>query len=68
MPLIMRVSAIEYVEGGYGINDCIEFSRVYQKAGVDMFHVSAGGEGLIAAAGRPGTQVAYQAPLVSTRL
>lgn len=63
MPLIMRISAKEYVEGGYGIIDSIEFSREYQKAGVNMFHVSAGGEGPIAAHGRPGTHVAYQVPL-----
>jgi 2,4-dienoyl-CoA reductase-like NADH-dependent reductase (Old Yellow Enzyme family) len=63
MPLIMRISAREYVEGGYGIDEAIEFSRVYQKAGVDLFHVSAGGEGPIAAAGKPGTHVAYQVPL-----
>ncbi|RFU60796.1 NADH:flavin oxidoreductase/NADH oxidase [Peribacillus glennii] len=63
MPLIMRISAREYVDGGYGINESIEFSREYQKAGVDMFHVSAGGEGPIAADGRPGTHVAYQVPL-----
>lgn len=63
MPLIMRISAMEYVEGGYGINESIEFAREYQKAGVDMLHVSAGGEGPIAAAGRPGTHVAYQVPL-----
>lgn len=63
MPLIMRISAREYVEGGYGINESIEFSRVFQQAGVDMFHISAGGEGPIAAAGRPGTHVAYQVPL-----
>jgi NADPH2 dehydrogenase len=63
MPLIMRISAQEYVEGGYGINESIEFSRVFQQAGVDMFHISAGGEGPIAASGRPGTHVAYQVPL-----
>ncbi|WP_129730079.1 NADH:flavin oxidoreductase/NADH oxidase [Ectobacillus funiculus] len=63
MPLIMRISAKEYVEGGYGIEESIEFSREYQEAGVDMFHVSAGGEGPIAADGRPGTHVAYQVPL-----
>lgn len=63
MPLIMRISAREYVEGGYGLDESIEFSREYQKAGVDMFHVSAGGEGPIAADGRPGTHVAYQVPL-----
>ncbi|MGM0877835.1 MAG: NADH:flavin oxidoreductase/NADH oxidase [Bacillota bacterium] len=63
MPLIMRISAREYVEGGYGIDESIEFSRVYKKAGVDLFHVSAGGEGPIAAEGKPGTHVAYQVPL-----
>ncbi|RAL24157.1 NADH:flavin oxidoreductase/NADH oxidase [Thermoflavimicrobium daqui] len=63
MPLIMRISAKEYVEGGYGIEESIEFSREYQKAGVNAFHVSAGGEGPIAAAGKPGTHVAYQVPL-----
>ncbi|KKI90847.1 NADPH dehydrogenase [Bacillus sp. SA1-12] len=63
MPLIMRISAKEYVEGGYGIEESIEISKVYQQAGVDMFHISAGGEGPIAAAGRPGTHVAYQVPL-----
>ncbi|MEH7415846.1 NADH:flavin oxidoreductase/NADH oxidase [Neobacillus drentensis] len=63
MPLILRISGREYVEGGYGIDEAIEFSREFQKAGVDMFHVSAGGEGPIAAEGRPGTHVAYQVPL-----
>jgi 2,4-dienoyl-CoA reductase-like NADH-dependent reductase (Old Yellow Enzyme family) len=63
MPLIMRISAKEYVEGGYGINESIEFSKEYQKAGIDAFHVSAGGEGQIAAHGKPGTHVAYQVPL-----
>ena len=63
MPLIIRISGREYVEGGYGIDEAIEFSREFQKAGVDMFHVSAGGEGPIAAEGRLGTHVAYQVPL-----
>lgn len=63
MPLIMRISAIEYVEGGYGLKESVAFSRAYQDAGVDIFHVSAGGEGPIAADGRPGTHAAYQVPL-----
>lgn len=63
MPLIMRISAQEYVEGGYGIKESLEFSKVYREAGVDMFHISAGGEGPIAAWGRPGTHAAYQVPL-----
>ncbi|WP_334076874.1 NADH:flavin oxidoreductase/NADH oxidase [Paenibacillus sanfengchensis] len=63
MPLIMRISAQEYMEGGYGIKESLEFSKVYREAGVDMFHISAGGEGPIAAWGRPGTHAAYQVPL-----
>lgn len=63
MPLIMRVSGREYVEGGYDIHYGIEISKAYQKAGADIFHISAGGEGQIAAAGRPGTHAAYQLTL-----
>ncbi|TGA98940.1 NADH:flavin oxidoreductase/NADH oxidase [Sporolactobacillus shoreae] len=63
MPLIVRISAQEYVEGGYGIKESVAFSKEYQKAGADVFHVSAGGEGPISADGRPGTHAAYQVPL-----
>ncbi|AET57137.1 NADH:flavin oxidoreductase/NADH oxidase [Paenibacillus terrae] len=63
MPLIMRISAKEYVEGGYGIKESTEFAKEYQKAGVDIFDISSGGEGPIAAWGRPGTHAAYQVPL-----
>ncbi|WP_186578796.1 NADH:flavin oxidoreductase/NADH oxidase [Aquibacillus kalidii] len=63
MPLIMRISAQEYVEGGYGIKESIELAKAYKEAGVDIFHISAGGEGEIAAAGRPGTHAGYQVPL-----
>ncbi|MFC7686264.1 NADH:flavin oxidoreductase/NADH oxidase [Ureibacillus sp. GCM10028918] len=63
MPLIMRISAQEYVEGGYGIKESIEIAKAYQQAGVDIFHISSGGEGHITAAGRPGTHAAYQVPL-----
>ena len=62
MPLIMRVSAVEYVEGGYGIERGIELAKAYKEAGADIFHISAGGEGPIAAAGKPGTHAAYQVP------
>lgn len=63
MPLIMRISAKEYVEGGYGIEESLEFSKAYKDAGVDIFHVSSGGEGPIGAGGQPGTHAAYQVPL-----
>lgn len=63
MPLILRISAQEYVEGGYGIKESLEFSKAFKEAGVDIFHISAGGEGPITAAGHPGTHAAYQVPL-----
>jgi len=63
MPLIMRISAAEYVEGGYGIKESIQFAKEYQQAGIDMFHISSGGEGPIGAAGKPGTHAGYQVPL-----
>lgn len=63
MPLILRLSAIEYTDNGYGLDYSLEVARTYQKAGVDIFHVSSGGEGKIGAGGRPGTHPGYQVPL-----
>lgn len=63
MPLMMRISAREYVENGYGLDESISFSKAYKDAGVDVFHVSSGGEGPILAHGRPGTHAAYQVPM-----
>ena len=34
MPLIMRVSAVEYADGGYDLEHTIEIGRAYQEAGV----------------------------------
>ncbi len=48
MPLIMRISATEFVENGYELQDGVKLAQVYKDAGVDMIHVSAGGEGAIA--------------------
>ncbi|MDT8861073.1 NADH:flavin oxidoreductase/NADH oxidase [Alkalihalobacillus sp. MEB130] len=44
MPLIMRISAKEYAEDGYDVNYAIDLVKKYQEAGVDMFHISSGGE------------------------
>lgn len=63
MPLIMRVSAKEYVDGGYDAAYALEFCRRYKDAGVDMFHVSSGGEGPIGSNGGPNAGPAYQADL-----
>lgn len=45
MPLIFRISAIEYAEDGYDLDYGIELCRAYVEAGVDMLHISTGGEG-----------------------
>lgn len=63
MPLILRISAQEYVDGGYGVDYAIEFSKVFKRAGVDMFHVSSGGEGPVGSGGKPGIHAGYQIPL-----
>lgn len=63
MPLLMRVSAKEYVDGGYGTEYALEICRRYKAAGVDMFHVSSGGEGPIGSNGGPNAGPAYQVDL-----
>jgi 2,4-dienoyl-CoA reductase-like NADH-dependent reductase (Old Yellow Enzyme family) len=63
MPLIMRISAAEYVENGYQIEAAISLAKAYQTAGVDLFDISSGGEGPIGGHGRPGTHAGYQVPL-----
>ncbi|MFC0472557.1 NADH:flavin oxidoreductase/NADH oxidase [Halalkalibacter kiskunsagensis] len=44
MPLILRISATEYAEEGYDVNYAIELAKKYKEAGVDIFHISSGGE------------------------
>jgi len=63
MPLIMRISAIEYIEDGYGIEHAIEMGSRYQEAGVDMIHVSSGGEGPVGTKRKPGNYPGYQVPM-----
>ncbi|MCK1972088.1 NADH:flavin oxidoreductase/NADH oxidase [Bacillus safensis] len=63
MPLIMRISAKEYVDGGYNIQDAIELAKAYHQAGAEIFDISSGGEGQMPAMNRPGTHAAYQVPL-----
>lgn len=59
MPLIFRISAVEYADGGYDIDHGIELAKAYQAAGVDAFHVSSGGEGF-AGQRKPGNFPGYQ--------
>ncbi|MDB5084952.1 MAG: dehydrogenase [Bacilli bacterium] len=65
MPLIMRVSAVEYVDNGYGLDHAIHLCKAYHQAGVDIFHMSSGGEGPIGSGGRPGIHPGYQVPFAA---
>lgn len=62
MPLLMRISAVEYIDGGYDLEHSIEMSRHYHKAGVDLFDISSGGEGPIGQR-KPGNYPGYQVPM-----
>ncbi|MDR0920911.1 MAG: NADH:flavin oxidoreductase/NADH oxidase [Lactobacillales bacterium] len=44
MPLVFRISAREYHPEGYGLAHILPIIKKYQEAGVDVFHVSTGGE------------------------
>ena len=43
MPLLVRISASDWVEGGWDIEESIELSRMLGDRGVDMMDVSSGG-------------------------
>ena len=41
-PLIVRISATDWIEGGFGRSDALEFSKLLKQAGVDAIDVSGG--------------------------
>jgi 2,4-dienoyl-CoA reductase-like NADH-dependent reductase (Old Yellow Enzyme family) len=43
MPLFVRISATDYVEGGWDLEQSIELARVLKTKGVDLIDVSSGG-------------------------
>lgn len=61
MPLILRISAVEYMDGGYDLNHSIGIAKNYQAAGVDLFHISSGGEAPHGVR-KPGSHAGYQVP------
>jgi NADPH2 dehydrogenase len=65
MPLMMRISAIEYMEGGYDLDYMIEICKRYREAGVDLFHISSGGEAPVGKR-KPGNYPGYQVPMART--
>lgn len=60
MPLLMRVSASEYTEDGYGIDEMVEMVKSFKAAGVDLVDCSSGGSLPVAPpAIYPGYQVQF---------
>lgn len=43
MPLFVRVSATEYVEDGWDVDECVEISKWMRDEGVDLIDCSSGG-------------------------
>jgi NADPH2 dehydrogenase len=59
MPLIMRISAIEYTDESYHLEDMIRYCKTFVQAGVDMFDVSTGGNSPNRPEVFPGYQTKY---------
>jgi len=43
MPLLVRISTSEYVEGGWGVEESVALATLLKDAGVDMIDCSSGG-------------------------
>ncbi|MCP8615709.1 NADH:flavin oxidoreductase/NADH oxidase [Salirhabdus salicampi] len=56
MPLILRVSAVEFSDGGYTFEQMLDYCRKFKDAGIDAFDVSTGGD----CPTRPEVYPAYQ--------
>ncbi|PFG04516.1 NADH:flavin oxidoreductase/NADH oxidase [Bacillus sp. es.034] len=61
MPVMFRISAVEYVEGGYSFEDTLSNCKKFIAAGVDLFDVSTGANSPIKPVVYPGYQVKYAA-------
>jgi 2,4-dienoyl-CoA reductase-like NADH-dependent reductase (Old Yellow Enzyme family) len=60
LPFTVRISATDWVEGGWTIDDSVKFSRRLKSAGVDLIDCSSGGE--VPAASIPSNVPGYQVP------
>lgn len=43
LPLFVRISATDWAEGGWNVEESIEFSKILKEKGVDLIDVSSGG-------------------------
>lgn len=60
MPLITRISAVEYVKDGYDLEHSLTLAKAYKAAGINIFHVSSAGDGAIDGIGKAAFQEGYQ--------
>jgi 2,4-dienoyl-CoA reductase-like NADH-dependent reductase (Old Yellow Enzyme family) len=66
MPLFVRVSATEYMENGWDVDECVDFCRWLKEDGVDLIDCSSGGNSSTQALTPfPGYQVQFSARIRS---
>ncbi|MFC0323220.1 NADH:flavin oxidoreductase/NADH oxidase [Gallibacterium melopsittaci] len=60
MPLVIRISAQEYSANGFDSDYGVEVAKRFAAAGVDMIHVSGGGNGALVEGKHPQFAAGYQ--------
>ncbi|TCT06737.1 NADH:flavin oxidoreductase/NADH oxidase [Aquabacter spiritensis] len=58
-PVFVRVSATDWVEGGWDVEECIVYAKALQARGLDVIHVSSGG---LSPAQQIAVSAGYQVP------
>jgi 2,4-dienoyl-CoA reductase-like NADH-dependent reductase (Old Yellow Enzyme family) len=58
-PLLVRISATDWVEGGWSVDDSVALARLLREAGVDLVDVSSGGNAPAEIPLGPGYQVPF---------
>lgn len=67
-PLFVRISASEWTDGGFGVEEATEVARLLGEHGADLVHVSSGGNVLAPIPAGPGYQVPLAAAVRSAGL
>lgn len=63
MPLIVRLSATDWIGGGWDVEQSIALGLALKVRGVDSLHISSGGAVIADIAARPGYQVGFAAEI-----
>jgi 2,4-dienoyl-CoA reductase-like NADH-dependent reductase (Old Yellow Enzyme family) len=58
-PLLVRISATDWVEGGWRVDDSVTLARLLRDSGVDLVDVSSGGNAPADIPAEPGYQVPF---------